>query len=85
MDGKHASEITMGKERANEKISNEEANKKEETKNTKLVRFLYAVPKFVGKELEEYGPFGEEDIANLPSEIADVLIGKGRVEEIKGN
>jgi len=49
------------------------------------VRFLYAVPKFVGKELEEYGPFEEEDIANLPSDIADILIGKGRVEEIKGN
>ena len=51
-------------------------------KETKLVRFLASVPKFVGKELEEYGPFAEEDIANLPSEIADLLIGKGRVEEI---
>lgn len=50
---------------------------------TKLVRFLHSVPKFVGKELEEYGPFEEEDIANLPSEIADLLIGKERVEEIK--
>jgi len=35
-------------------------------------------------ELEEYGPFQEEDIANLPSEIADLLISKGKVEEIKG-
>ena len=52
---------------------------------TKLVRFLYSVPKFVGQELEEYGPFEEEDIANLPSEIADVLLGKGKVEEIKGS
>tara|TARA_Y100000294_G_scaffold125461_1_gene116874 strand:+ start:393 stop:1034 length:642 start_codon:yes stop_codon:yes gene_type:complete len=54
-------------------------------KTTKLVRFLYSVPKFVGKELEEYGPFEEEDIANLPSEIADLLISKEKVEEIKGN
>ncbi|MBN4049219.1 hypothetical protein JYT91_01235 [archaeon AH-315-M20] len=54
-------------------------------KNTKLVRFLYSVPKFVGKELEEYGPFEEEDIANLPSEIADLLISKEKVEEIKSN
>ncbi|MBS3095988.1 hypothetical protein J4480_00950 [Candidatus Woesearchaeota archaeon] len=52
-------------------------------KSTKLVRFASPVPKFVGTELEEYGPFSEEDIANLPSEIADVLIGKGKVEEIK--
>jgi DNA replication initiation complex subunit (GINS family) len=52
-------------------------------KVTKLVRFLLAVPKFVGKELEEYGPFDEEDIASLPVEIADVLIKKQRAEEIK--
>ena len=52
---------------------------------TKLVRFTHSVPKFVGPELEEYGPFQEEDIANLPSEIADLLIGKGRVEEIKSS
>ncbi len=51
-------------------------------KETKLVRFLHAVPKFVGKELEEYGPFEEEDIASLPVEIVNVLINKERVEEI---
>ncbi len=56
----------------------------EEARDTKLVRFLYSVPKFVGTELEEYGPFEEEDIANLPMVIADLLIGKGKVEEIKG-
>ena len=52
-------------------------------KTTKLVRFLSHIPKFVGPELEEYGPFEEEDIANLPAEVADVLISKGKVEEIK--
>ncbi|HLG24783.1 MAG TPA: hypothetical protein VI564_07685 [Candidatus Nanoarchaeia archaeon] len=51
-------------------------------KNTKLVRFTHKVPKFVGPELEEYGPFEEEDIANLPVEIAEVLLSKGKVEEI---
>ena len=49
----------------------------------KLVRFMHPVPKFVGPELEEYGPFDEEDIASLPAEVADVLMGKGRAEEIK--
>src|SRR3989344_2320770 len=48
---------------------------------TKLVRFLNPVPKFVGKELEVYGPFEEEEMANLPAEIADILITKGRAEE----
>ena len=52
-------------------------------KTTKLVRFISHVPKFVGPELEEYGPFEEEDIANLPLEIADVLISKAKAEEIK--
>jgi len=59
--------------------------KKEVKKDTKLVRFLHSVPKFVGKELEEYGPFEEEDIASLPVEIANVLINKARVEEISGD
>lgn len=62
----------------------EEPEKNEIAKETKTVRFLSAVPKFVGKELEVYGPFEEENIANLPSEIADLLIGKGRAEEIEG-
>ena len=60
----------------------EKKEKKETPKETKLVRFLHAVPKFVGKELDEYGPFEEEDVASLPVEIANVLITKGRVEEI---
>ena len=51
-------------------------------KSMKTVRFVNAVPKFVGTELEEYGPFQEEDIAKLPSEIAEVLISKGRAEII---
>lgn len=87
IDGKQASETATDKEEVNKKEINEndkkDDDKKEEVKNTKLVRFLHVVPKFVGKELEEYGPFAEEDIANLPIEIADLLINKGRVEEIK--
>jgi len=83
IDEKYASKITMEKEETSEKNNTSEINKEKEAE-AKLVRFLHAVPKFVGKELEEYGPFAEEDIANLPSEIADVLINKERVEEIKG-
>src|SRR3989338_11485337 len=55
-----------------------------ELKHTmKLVRFTDPIPKFVGTELEEYGPFEEEDIANLPAEIADVLVNKGKADEIR--
>lgn len=95
IEGKQISALTIGSEKINE-TADESAQIKsganpvaaednEKAKNIKLVRFLYPVPKFVGKELEEYGPFEEEDIANLPADIADILIGKGRVEEIKGN
>jgi len=58
-------------------------NPAEQKQTARLVRFLSHIPKFVGTELEEYGPFEEEDIANLPAEIADILIGKGKAEEIK--
>ncbi|MCH8067513.1 MAG: DNA replication complex GINS family protein [Nanoarchaeota archaeon] len=86
IDGKQASGTAAGKEEIDKKETDEkDDNDKSEAKNTKLVRFLHVVPKFVGKELEEYGPFAEEDIANLPMEIADLLINKGRVEEIKGS
>lgn len=53
-----------------------------ENNTTKLIRFLHPVPRFVGRELEVYGPFDQEDVANLPREIAEVLITKGRAEEI---
>ncbi len=68
------------------KIEKKEAEikeKAEEPENTKLVRFIYSVPKFLGHQLEVYGPFEEDDTANLPEEIADILIKKGRAEEIK--
>lgn len=51
--------------------------------NAKLIRFLSAVPQFMGNDMREYGPYEEEDIAKLPNEIADVLIGKERAEEIR--
>jgi len=67
---------------ADEKKEDEEKKPEPVQKDAKLVRFLHPVPKFVGKELEVYGPFEEEDMATLPTQIADVLISKGRAEEI---
>ncbi len=59
--------------------------KKADEKPTRMLRFVNPVPKFVGKELEVYGPFEEDDMASLPTEIAQLLIEKGRAEEIKEN
>src|SRR3989344_1932936 len=52
---------------------------------TKLIRFLHAVPKFVGTDLNIYGPFEAEDIASLPQEISNLLIEKNRAEQIKND
>lgn len=68
-----------------EKVKEDFKTALELKKRTKLVRFMEKVQKFVGPELEEYGPFEEEDIANLPGEVADVLLGRGKAEEIKSS
>src|SRR3989344_2934900 len=62
------------KKKTEEKKDEEFKTALEIQKSMKTVRFVNAVPKFVGTELEEYGPFQEEDIAKLPAEIAEVLI-----------
>ena len=51
--------------------------------DTMMVRFIQSIPKFVGTEMEVYGPFKPDDMANLPALIANVLIKKGRAEAVK--
>lgn len=50
-----------------------------------LVRFLQDIPGFVGPELEQYGPFEEEEMANLPEKVAFVLVEKGKAEVINNS
>ncbi len=57
--------------------------KTEDNNNLKLIRFLTEIPKFIGTDLNVYGPFEREDLANLPKDIAKTLIEKKRAEEIK--
>lgn len=54
-----------------------------EKNSTKLVRFLHSTPKFVGDDLNTYGPYENEDIGNLPLKVAEVLIKSKRAEEIQ--
>ena len=58
--------------------------KEEKQKETMAVRFTHAVPKFVGSDMKVYGPFDQEDVSNLPKDVGQLLVEKGRVEEIKG-
>jgi DNA replication initiation complex subunit (GINS family) len=46
------------------------------------VRFLAPIPKFVGKDLRVFGPYEADSSAELPDEIAQILIRKGRAQEI---
>ncbi|MBR9676752.1 DNA replication complex GINS family protein [Candidatus Woesearchaeota archaeon] len=50
---------------------------------TIMVRFLQPVPQFVGEDLENYGPFEEDDMANLPRDVANVLLTKERAETVE--
>ena len=50
--------------------------------NNKLVRFLNAIPKFMGEDMNNYGPFKPEDIANLPEKVAQILLKNNMAEEI---
>ena len=59
-------------------VSKEES--KQEVK-TVMIRFTNNVPKFLGKQMEVYGPFKPGDIANLDIDIVNILI-KKEVAEI---
>ncbi len=41
------------------------------------VRIVKNVPQFLGKNMEPYGPFEEDSVVELPSNVADVLIRRG--------
>lgn len=61
---------------------NEETGQQEtqQIQDVKKVTFKNSTPKFVGTNLEVYGPFDKGDSAELPEKIANVLVNKGRAE-----
>jgi DNA replication factor GINS len=54
-----------------------------DTSGLMLLRVLQPIPKLVGVDLDEYGPFQPEDIVSLPRENALVLISRGAASEVK--
>lgn len=48
----------------------------------KKIMFLTSVAKFVGPELEFYGPFEEGDLAELPVSIANIVVSQGKAKEV---
>ena len=55
---------------------------KSEQESIKTVRILQPIPRFVGDDLEEYGPFEEEYIASLPIKVVELLIKNSKAEKI---
>ena len=48
--------------------------------NMALVRILKKVPKFVSKDLREFGPFESNDVVKLPRKEAELLVSQKFVE-----
>ena len=57
-----------------------EAELREVDEDIKKIKITHEIPKFIGSDLNEYGPFQAGDEADVPPKIADVLINKGRAE-----
>jgi len=51
--------------------------------DSKLIRILNPLPKFMGTDLQVYGPFDQESMVNLPIDIANLLIKNNKAEEMK--
>lgn len=67
-------------------VASSEADKIVEAKsNQKLIRFTESVSELVGTDLQAYGPFEKEDVANLPEELADLLLKQNKAKEIAAN
>ena len=49
--------------------------------NKMNVRILTDMPKFIGTDLQPYGPFSTGDMVQLPKEIANVLISRKAAQE----
>ena len=55
---------------------------KEENTELKKVKVTEAIPKFVGVDLEIYGPFSQHEEIELHPEIAEMLIKTNRAKVI---
>ncbi len=47
-----------------------------------LIRFIKKTPPLVGMDLKNYGPFEENDIANIPNQNANILLSEKYAEKI---
>lgn len=73
------------KEQLNQSVvKNEKRNEKKERiiLNTVKLEFLENVDTFIGRELEEYGPYKKGEITELPKELAEILINERKAKKV---
>jgi len=68
--------IDFSDKRLNENLN----GKREEDVKNRLIVFITNVEEFLGLDGEKFGPFEKGQIANLPKEIAKILIDDGKAE-----
>lgn len=66
----------------NEKPEPKDIKTPNKPQETKLIRFTQAIPQFLGTDLNIYGPYDKEDVANLPKELAQLLVKKKRAKQL---
>ncbi|MFW9971100.1 MAG: hypothetical protein ACFFDF_12975 [Candidatus Odinarchaeota archaeon] len=76
-------QTSISKEDKTVEVINTKKKSEKEKINYILVRFLKKTPPLVGVDLINYGPFEEEDIANLPQKNAKILIIEKYAEKIE--
>lgn len=75
--------IVQGMEQAEKNISGFLNGKKQEQEKNKLILFKEDTEEFLGVTGEIIGPFKKGDIANLPIEIVNILVGGEKAEFIE--
>jgi len=73
--------MSFRKERLS-KVMDGKHRQEQKSPGSMVVRFNSSTEQFVGRDLETYGPFEQEDVASLPVEVAGLLIKNGKAEEI---
>lgn len=70
------------KKEESKELKSKEKKESEKTK-TKEIRMLEDIPELTGPNLKNYGPYKEGEVAELPAELAVLIINKGKARELK--
>lgn len=75
----------------NKKIKSQDINNYEKDKENQIhekntltkIKILEPIEKFIGTDLKIYGPFKENDIIELPNELAEVILKKNKGQKVE--